>query len=119
VCVIVGYLLLLTTTSSEQSLILIEMIYQTIIVASLCAMGSAVRTSLGASPAETLKQLFEQFKREHGRNYATMDEEKHRFQVFVNILKLIDARNEDETTRGGSAVHGITRQFHYSLFLFF
>ena len=85
------------------------MIYQTIIAATLCAFSSAETTNLGASPKETLKQLWEQFKAQHGRVYSTMDEESHRYGVFINTLKTIDARNAAETARNGGAVHGITR----------
>lgn len=85
------------------------MIYQTILAASLVAFGAADRTSLSASPKETLKQLWEQFKAQHGRSYSTMSEESHRYGVFVNTLSIIDARNAAEEARNGGAVHGITR----------
>ena len=85
------------------------MIYQTILAASLCALGASVRTNLSSSPKETIKELWEQFKAEHHREYHTMDEESHRYSVFVNTLRLIDVRNADEEMRNGAAVHGITR----------
>jgi C1A family cysteine protease len=44
------------------------------------------------------------FKQEHGKTYATMEEEMERFTVFVANLKVIDARNARDT-----AEHGITK----------
>jgi C1A family cysteine protease len=46
------------------------------------------------------------FKTEHAKRYATADEEAFRFTVFVQNLKIIDARNAEEE---GSATHGITK----------
>jgi len=51
------------------------------------------------------QQMFTQFKREYVKNYLA-DEEPIKFANFVNNLKLIDERNQEET---GSAVHGITK----------
>ena len=65
---------------------------------------SAVATQLSSASPEMLKMMFDAFKKQHGRNYSTMDEEVSRFQNFVNNLKLIDERNAKEH---GSAVHGI------------
>jgi hypothetical protein len=56
-----------------------------------------------------LKQLWESFKTEYGKSYDTMDEESNRFQIFVQILKLADKRNDDERAANGKAVHGITK----------
>jgi len=50
------------------------------------------------------RYLWEQFKTEHGKSYATMDEELERFHIFVENLKIIDARNAEDT-----ASHGITK----------
>lgn len=60
-------------------------------------------------PAANLKQMFENFKQEHGRRYPTMDEEKSRFDTFVSNLKVIHERNVAERAAGGSASHGVTR----------
>jgi C1A family cysteine protease len=76
---------------------------------TLASFASALTTNYGSSSPETLKDLFEEFKREHGRSYSTMEEEMSRFGTFVSNLKMIDDRNHDETNFGGSAVHGITR----------
>lgn len=85
------------------------MIYQTVIAASLCAIGAAEVTNLGGSPRETLKQLWDAFKTKHARQYSTMEEEAHRYGVFLETLSTIDARNAVETARNGGAVHGITK----------
>ena len=55
------------------------------------------------------KYLWESFKREHNKNYASMDEEVKRFNFFLENLKIADLRNEAEAKNGGSAVHGITK----------
>jgi len=72
---------------------------------ALALVGSATATLYSAKP-ETQKYLFENFKNEHNKNYATKEEEAHRFEVFVSNLKTIDERNELEK---GTAVHGITK----------
>jgi C1A family cysteine protease len=48
--------------------------------------------------------MWTNFKAEHGKSYATMEEEMERFTVFVANLKIIDARNAVDT-----AQHGITK----------
>jgi hypothetical protein len=53
--------------------------------------------------------MWESFKSEHQRSYASMEEEMSRFNTFINTLKVIDQRNIDEAKAGGSATHGITR----------
>lgn len=69
------------------------------------AVASAGLTKFGASSPEILKELFEQFKADYKSNYRTMDDEMHRFDVFVKTLHIIDERN---AVNDGS-VHGITR----------
>jgi len=82
------------------------MIYQTVLAAALVATASA-RLYIEDSAAQ--KTLWESFKTEHKRSYATMEEENHRFAVFLENLKVADLRNEREKKAGGSAVHGITQ----------
>jgi len=53
--------------------------------------------------------LFEDFKVTHGKKYSTMEEESKRFYIFVDSLKVADARNNAELKAGGSAVHGVTK----------
>jgi len=55
------------------------------------------------------KVLFDNFKSTYGRKYSTMEEESKRFYIFVDNLKVADARNAAELKAGGSAVHGITK----------
>lgn len=82
------------------------MIYQTAVLAAIAASVSAEYSNL--SPT-SLKYMFETFKTEYGRNYATMEEEQSRYAIFAENLKTIDARNEMERKAGGSAIHGITK----------
>jgi len=55
------------------------------------------------------KFMWEEFKRDHNRNYDTMEEEVERFGHFLNNLKLADERNRKEREMNGTATHGITR----------
>jgi len=55
------------------------------------------------------KFMWEEFKRDHNRNYDTMEEEVERFGHFLNNLKLADERNRKEKEMNGTATHGITR----------
>lgn len=52
------------------------------------------------------KYLWETFKVEYGKAYASQEEEESRFANFVAFLQTVDARNAAET---GTAVHGITK----------
>ncbi len=82
------------------------MIYHTVLAAALVATASA---RLSSEDASAQKTLWESFKTEHKRSYATMEEENHRFNTFLENLKVADLRNEREKKAGGSAVHGITQ----------
>jgi len=86
------------------------MIYQTVVAFMLAgsAMAGTVSRLYNENPV-TLKALFDNFKREHGKVYSTMDEEQSRFSHFVSNLKIADDRNLGEMSVGGSAVHGITK----------
>jgi len=59
--------------------------------------------------AESQKFMWEQFKAEHQREYASMEEEISRFGNFITNLQLADLRNEKERMNNGTATHGITR----------
>ena len=48
--------------------------------------------------------MWESFKRDYNKQYATMEEEFTRFSNFVVNLKVADERNMQDT-----AVHGITK----------
>ena len=47
--------------------------------------------------------MWKKFKEDFNRVYASEEDEKMRFEVFLTTLKLIDERNRKET---GTAVHG-------------
>lgn len=82
------------------------MIYQLAIAAALVAAASA---KLFVEDPIQQKAMWDGFKRDHSRSYESMDEETHRFHVFLENLKLADLRNEKERKHGGSAVYGITK----------
>lgn len=82
------------------------MIYQLAIAAALVATASA--RLFPEDPAQQ-KALWEAFKRDHGRSYESMDEETHRFHLFLENVKLADHRNDMERKHGGNAVFGITK----------
>lgn len=54
------------------------------------------------------RKLWDSFKIRFSKQYATADQEAHRFRVFVNKLRIIDERNAQEEPKGG-AQHGITQ----------
>jgi len=82
------------------------MIYAAIVAVSLLAGASA---TLYTEDAVQQKYMWESFKKEHGKSYETMDVESRRFSIFLENVKMADARNALETRRGGNAVHGITK----------
>ena len=75
------------------------------IILALALFASASATLYTAEP-KSQKYLWESFKKEHHKEYSTMEEETKRFQTFVENLKLIDERNKAEKN---TAVHGITK----------
>jgi C1A family cysteine protease len=83
-----------------------KMIYQLVVALSLAASVSATYSQ--ADPTH-LKYLWDSFKRDFNREYATADEDNTRFGHFVNNLKAADARNKQERSIGGNAMHGITK----------
>lgn len=82
------------------------MIYRTVVALSLAAAASA---ALFSEDPTHQKYLWDSFKKEHNKNYSTMEEESHRFSIFIENLKMGDRRNLLERKAGGSAQHGITR----------
>jgi C1A family cysteine protease len=84
------------------------MMQKVLIALALCAGASA---KLFTENVEVQKYLFAEFKKEHNKEY-TAEEEAHRFGIFVENLKLIDARNAKEQ---GSATHGITKFADHSV----
>mmetsp|Transcript_14360 Transcript_14360/g.21521 ORF Transcript_14360/g.21521 Transcript_14360/m.21521 type:complete len:330 (-) Transcript_14360:229-1218(-) len=83
------------------------MIYKTL--ATLAFVSTAVTAKLSDSTPESLKYMWESFKSDHRKTYSTFEEERARYNIFVNNLRTIDLRNEEERMAGGSAVHGITK----------
>jgi C1A family cysteine protease len=55
------------------------------------------------------KIMWEAFKSEHLKAYATMQEETQRLAFFLDNLKLADLRNEAELRNDGRATHGVTK----------
>lgn len=82
------------------------MIYKAVVFASLL-VASAFAGIYPQDPAKQ-KELWENFKRDHQKKYATWEEEFRRFTIFVENLKEADRRNAKEIKKGGTAVHGIT-----------
>ena len=76
------------------------------IVLALALLAGSASSTLYSTRTEANKYAFEQFKAEYGRSYETSEEEESRFGIFVDNLKLADARNVAEQ---GSASHGITK----------
>eukprot|EP01038_Epipyxis_sp_PR26KG_P010130 gene10130-13628_t len=83
------------------------MIYQIVVACAVVATSSASIFKADDTPNQ--KQIWENFKAEHNKVYSTMDEESHRFHIFIENLKMADHRNGLELKNGGSAVHGVTR----------
>ena len=86
------------------------MIFQLTIVFTILAF-TAAESALYSSNLNKQLSLFHEFKRAHGKSYASEEEEARKFQVFVANLHLADARNEAERLNGGTAVHGVTKFF--------
>jgi C1A family cysteine protease len=85
-----------------------QMIYTTVAALSIFASSVVAATTYSSNP-ENLKFMWEAFKRDFNKKYDTMNEEASRYEVFMENLKVIDARNALEKAAGGSAVHGITQ----------
>jgi C1A family cysteine protease len=68
------------------------------------ALAAGASASLFSADGVAQKYMWENFKAEHGKTYATMEEEMERFEVFLANLKVIDERNAADT-----ATHGITK----------
>jgi C1A family cysteine protease len=84
------------------------MIYQSLLLAAVAASASASVTVDG-TPIENIKMMFDQFKTDFQKKYASAQEEETRFQNFVETIRSIRQRNLDERAKGGSAQHGITK----------
>ena len=82
---------------------------KTILALALASATPATAFQYYSNNTAVLKAHFESFVEGYGREYETKDEEKARFAVFTENLKLIDERNAAEKAAGGHAEHGITR----------
>jgi hypothetical protein len=82
------------------------MIYQLFVAVALAA---TVSGKIFTEDPVQQKFLWDGFKNEHLKRYDTLENETHRFHVFLENLKLADLRNEIETKKGGKASHGITK----------
>jgi len=83
------------------------MMYNTAILSLLSALALAA-ANFHSEDGHQQKFMWEGFKKEHGKNYDSMDVEMRRFEIFIGNLKMVDERNAAELAAGGSAVHGIT-----------
>lgn len=82
------------------------MIYSVVTALALAATASA---TLYTTDSTHQKYMWDSFKREHNKNYATMEEETQRFAFFIENMRTADLRNLKEKKNGGTAIHGITR----------
>jgi C1A family cysteine protease len=73
------------------------------------ALLSGASASLFTNNTESMLQSFDSFKRDFAKSYASRAEDASRFEIFVENMKIADARNTAEQRAGGSARHGITR----------
>jgi C1A family cysteine protease len=83
------------------------MLYQSLLVAAVAA--SATASTVEDTPIENIKMMFDQFKTDFQKKYASEGEEQTRFMNFVETVRTIRERNLAERAKGGSAEHGITR----------
>jgi hypothetical protein len=87
------------------------MIYASLVTLALAIGSSAAKSTLYSSNELLNREAFREFVAEYGRKYDSAEHE-HRFQHFLNNLKLADERNAAEGPNG--AVHGITRFMDWS-----
>jgi len=76
------------------------------VVLALALMAGSASAKFFTPSEVSQKFMWKAFKEEHHKVYDDDADEARRFGIFVENLKLIDARNAAET---GSAVHGITK----------
>jgi C1A family cysteine protease len=81
--------------------------YKTLLAASVAT--ATATPLLYTEDTHAQRYMFDTFVREYNKRYASADEERNRFQNFVENLKLADERNIVERKNNGTAVHGISR----------
>jgi C1A family cysteine protease len=74
------------------------------IVLALALFAAPASANVYTSNDASQKYLWEEFKAEYGKTYASAEEEELRFNIFIDNLHIIDRRNEKDT-----AQHGITK----------
>jgi len=81
------------------------MMYKLSVAAAIFATASA---TLFQEELEAQNYLWENYKRDFNKAYATVEEDAKRLKFFLENLKTADLRNMAEIRNGGQAVHGIT-----------
>jgi hypothetical protein len=80
-----------------------KMIYNTLAFALGLISANAL---LYTQDTVTQDYMWNSFKQEYNKKYSA-EEEAHRFQIFLENMKIADKRNEAELSHGGSATHGM------------
>jgi len=62
-----------------------------------------------ATNEKFLEYQFKEFMTSYNKKYTTIDEERQRFHIFIDNLKLIESRNMLERSVNGTAIHGINK----------
>ena len=70
---------------------------------------SSTRVYYDSLKSSEKKSLFDDFKTQYAKSYETDDEEATRYKNFKKFLKLIDSRNDAESEKDNTAVHGVTQ----------
>jgi len=86
---------------------LLKMIYA--ILALLAVAASAVTPTLYTEDVSVQKAMFDKFKLTYKRSYSSKEEESTKFSIFMENMKVADARNIADAKAGGTAVHGVTK----------
>jgi hypothetical protein len=81
--------------------------FATLIV--LFAVLAVASANLYREQKEHLRYMFETFKSEWHKAYESIEVEALRFDAFIENLRVIDAKNDEERAQGGTAVYGITK----------
>ncbi|KAJ4717324.1 Cysteine proteinase [Melia azedarach] len=79
---------------------LLSLVISLLIICSATSSLAQDFSVVGYSPEhltsmEKLLELFESWSSKHGKNYKTLEEKLHRFEIFVDNLKHVDKRNKE------------------------
>ena len=103
---VVALVLVLVSVVGLVSLSQQKTVYNPFIKRTELAKSSIVMyTSLSDSEKS---ELFDEFKAQFGKEYASTEEEEEKFSNFKTFLKLVDERNAQESAKDGTATHGVT-----------